>query len=519
LLCLAVGGAWFPPAVRAQEIRELRTVPERTGYVETSRYADVLDFLRQVDAASPLIGLDTMGYTSEGRAIPLAVVARDALPDAAAVRASGKVVVYIQANIHAGEVEGKEAALMLLREIAAGEHGEWLDSLVLLVAPIYNADGNERVSITNRPLQHGPIGGMGQRANAQGFDINRDYIKLDTPEAVSTARLLTEYEPHIALDLHTTNGTRHGYHLTYSPPLHPNTDSVIVSLLRNEWLPAITRDVNAATGWDTYYYGDIYGEGERRGWYTFDHRPRFGTNYWGLRNRVAVLSEAFSYASFEERIAATARFVAGVLRYAHRDAGRVRALVATAAGENLVGDSLALGAEFERSAAPVDILLGEVREERNPWSGAPMLLRTGYQTVQQVHEYGAFAPTLRERVPAAYYVPTGATAALVKLEQHGVRMQLLARDTSVQGERFAIDSTRVSEREFQGHHERVIAGRWTRESLTLAAGAYMQVPMDQPLARLIFTMLEPRSDDGFGTWNVFDEQLKDATTFPVLRSH
>ena len=511
--------ALLPGIAVGQSLAEPRTVPERTGYVETSRYADVTSFLERVAAASPAIRLGTLGYTTEGRAIPLAIVSRDGLADAAAVRGSGRVVVYIQGNIHAGEVEGKEAAQVLLREIAAGQHRSWLDSLVLLVVPIYNADGNERVSLANRPLQHGPTGGMGQRANGQGFDINRDYMKLDTPEAVATARLLTEYDPHITIDLHTTNGTRHGYHLTYSPPLHPNSDSAIVRLLRREWLPSITRAIDQATGWDMYYYGDIDGEGERRGWYTFSHQPRFGTNYWGLRNRVSLLSEAFSYASFEERIRATLLFLSAVLDHARRDAGTVRRLVAAAAARRLIGDSLALRAGFERSAEPVDILLGEMREERHPWTGAAMLLRTGVQRTERVYEYGTFAPTLRERVPAAYYVPAAARTALIKLEQHGVRTGVLARDTSLTVERFAVDTTFLAEREFQKHRERTIEGRWTAGRATLGAGEYVRVPMDQPLARVVFALLEPRSDDGLATWNVFDRELDENGAFPVLRSH
>ena len=121
---------------------------------------------------------------------------------------------------------------MLLRDLLAGQHREWRESMVLLIAPVYNADGNERVTLTNRGRQHGPIGGMGQRPNAQGYDLNRDHMKLDSPEARSVARLLSEYDPQVAIDLHTTNGTRHAYHITYSPPLHPNTPAGIDDFLR-----------------------------------------------------------------------------------------------------------------------------------------------------------------------------------------------------------------------------------------------------------------------------------------------
>ena len=511
LLSVASGGA-------AQNGGEPRTAPERTGYVETTRYADVVTFMEQVAAASPLIQLDTMGYTVSGRPMPLAVVGRGVPADPAAVRASGRTVVLVQGNIHAGEVEGKEVALMLLREITAGQHGAWLDSLVLLVAPIYNADGNELVSLYNRPLQHGPIGGMGQRANAQGYDLNRDHMKLDAPEAISLARLWSEYDPHLGLDLHTTNGTRHGYHLTYSPPLHPNTDSAIVRLLRDDLLPTATRNIDRATGWDLYYYGDVYGEGEQRGWYTFDHRPRFNTNYIGLRNRFAVLSEAFSYATFEDRIRVTQRFVYEVLGYAHRNAGRLRAITAAADARDIVGQSFALRAEPERSAAPVSILLGEVVEERNPLSGAVMLRRTDVQRAEPLYEYGTFRPTALETVPRSYFVPVALRAVVAKLEQHGVQLRLLARDTTVAAQRFAIDTTYVAEREYQRHRERTIEGRWQAERVTLEADRYVVVDLRQPLARLIFYLLEPRSDDGLAAWNALERELEGARTFPILRA-
>lgn len=502
----------------AQDVAALRTAPERTGYVETTRYADVVAFMERAAAASPLIHLDTMGYTVAGRPMPLAVVGRGVVADPASVRASGKTVVLVQGNIHAGEVEGKEVALMLLRELAAGRHGAWLDSLVVLVAPIYNADGNEQVSLYNRPLQHGPIGGMGQRANAQGYDLNRDHMKLDAPEAISLVRLWTEYDPHLGLDLHTTNGTRHGYHLTYSPPLHPNTDSSIVRLLRDELLPTAARNIDRATGWDMYYYGDVYGEGEQRGWYTFDHRPRFNTNYIGLRNRFAILSEAFSYATFEERIRATQLFVYEVLDYAHRNAGRLRAITTAADARAVVGQALALQAEPERSAEPVEFLLGEVVEERNPLSGAVMLRRTGVQRPERLYEYGTFQPTLVETAPRAYFVPVALRTVVAKLEQHGVQLRPLARDTTVAAQRFAIDTTFVAEREYQRHRERTIEGRWQDEQVTLPAGQFVVVDLRQPLARLAFYLLEPRSDDGLAAWNALERELEGARTYPILRA-
>jgi len=354
---------------------DLKTKPERTEYRETSRYDDVVAFMDAAAKASPAIHITTFGKTVEGRSLPLAVIgAPDATPEA--VKRTNKLRVYIQGNIHAGEVEGKESAQILIRELAEGKHADLLQSMVLLIAPIYNADGNERFSLTNRGRQNGPVGGQGQRPNAQNYDLNRDHMKLDSPEARAFVKLMTDYDPQVALDLHTTNGSRHGYYLTYAPPLNPATDPSIVDLLRKDWLPSVTRAIKSKYNWDYYYYGNIEGRDGERAWRSFDDRPRFNNSYIGLRNRVAILSEAYAYATFEDRIKATSRFVEEVLNYARAHAAPIRKLTADADRRSVVGSKLALRAEMEKSADAVEILVGEVTEEKNPSSGAMMYRRS-----------------------------------------------------------------------------------------------------------------------------------------------
>jgi hypothetical protein len=516
-LCAALLVADAPPA-RAQDGGALRTAPERTAFRETTRYADVMAWLEHVARTSPLIQLDTFGYTAEGRALPVAIVGRLADGSAAAVRASGRTVVYLQGNIHAGEVEGKESLLMLLRDIAQGRHEQLLDSLVLLIVPIYNADGNERVLLTNRPAQHGPVGGMGQRPNAQGYDLNRDHMKLDSPEARSLTQLMTRYDPHVAVDLHTTNGTRHAYHLTYSPPLHPNTHPGIVSLLRQEWLPHMTRSIREKHGWDYYYYGNVQGQGDARGWYTFDHRPRFNNNYVGLRNRIAILSEAYSYATFADRIRATTRFVEEILAYAHAHASRIRETVAEAERAPVTGQRLAVRAQYERSAQPVEILMGDVVEERNPYTGATMLRRTDMRRPERMPEFGTFTGTELETAPAAYVLLEPTANVLANLAGHGIGVRRIDTSRELDGETFRVDSTSVAAREFQGHRERTVHGMWQAATVQVPAGSVL-IAMDQPLARLAFTLLEPRSDDGLVNWNYFDRQIEAGRGVPIVRLH
>ncbi|MFI5280046.1 MAG: M14 family metallopeptidase [Gemmatimonadales bacterium] len=513
------------PAARASraQVPALLTRPERTDYRETSRYDDVMAFLREVTRGQPHMHLTTMGYTGETRAIPLVVVGD--VPDASpeAVRRSGKVRVYIQANIHAGEVEGKEAAQILLRDLAAGRHPRWLDSLVLLVAPIYNADGNERVSLTNRLQQLGPIGGEGQRANAAGLDLNRDHMKLETPEARSQVLLLRHYDPEIAIDLHTTDGSAHGYMLTYAEPLHPATDTAIVNLLRRDLLPEVTRRIKASDGWDFFFYGnfpespvDRGGGGADRGWYSFDHRPRFSENYWGIRNRVGILSEAYSYATFADRIHATLRFLEENLAWAHDHAGTIRRLVEAADRHEIVGESLAVRARVHKGG-DIDVAMGQTTEEINPYTGQKMLHRVDMHATQRMPDYTTFEASEFSRAPRAYFVPTGLDTVIERLEAHGVVTSRLAQPLVVALERFRVDSSWTAQRPFQNHRERTVTGAWESASDTVPAGTVV-VRLDQPLGRLAFLLLEPRSDDGLLDWNYFDAALGSARYYPVRRT-
>jgi hypothetical protein len=506
---------------------ELKAVAERTNYQQTSHYQDVVDFLNAVAKAAPKkVFLTTFGETNEKRALPLAVIgAANATPQA--VRATNKIRVYIQGNIHGGEVEGKESAQILIRELAQGKHEDWLKTMVFLIAPIYNADGNEKWALNNRGPQHGPMGGQGQRPNAQGLDLNRDHMKLDSPEAHAFVKLMNDYDPHVAMDLHTTNGSRHAYMLTYAPPLNQSTDPAIIELLRRDWLPWVTKTVHDKYDWDYYYYGNTGGGGRRggggdapqeRAWRTFDNRPRFNNNYVGLRNRIAVLSEAFAYASFKDRVLATSRFVEENLNFVNSNAARIRKIVADADSKQIAGTRLGLRAQMARGEM-VDILMGETTQEKHPVDGHTMELRKDdVKNPVKMVEYGTFEATETERVPSTYYLPVNLTGAIENLRAHGVRTTMLAKPTTVQVEEFQITGNTVAQRPFEGHSERTLEGKWVPVERELPAGTIV-IDVKQPLGRLGFYLIEPRSDDGLVDWNLLDSVLGEGVTvYPIVRS-
>jgi len=541
-------------------LADLKTTAEASGFKSTSTYDDVVKFMKAVDQASPIVFYTTYGTTTEGRQLPLAIVGtglKDGSP--ASVKASNKLRVHIQANVHAGEVEGKESALILLRELALGQHADWLQSSVFLITPDYNADGNEKFG-NNRGIQNGPINGEGTRANAQGLNINRDYMKLDTPEAKAFVKLWNDYDPHIGFDLHTSDGSYHGYYLTYSPPLNPDTSPAIMKIMTDEWFPFVTKQIKEKHGWDTYYYGNVsagggrgrgfpsppdvgapsaaaaaaaQGRGRGRGqrepcqnvtpepgsppreWATFEHGPRFHNNYVGLRNRFALLSEAYSYATFEDRIKATNYFLEAALDFANQNAAKLKKAIADADRAKINAAALATTARFKRGGM-IDILMGEVEPVQNPVFGSTMCNRKDVVHSEQMVDMRWFEPATTETAPAAYYVPPTATKAIELLKAHGIRMRETMLAGDIEGFHIARNAATQT---FEGHTLRKLEGNWGTKFDDIKPGTrYLEVRTDQPLGRLAFYLLEPTSDDGLVAWNYLDDLLKEgATRYPILR--
>jgi hypothetical protein len=358
---------------------------------------------------------------------------------------------------------------------------------------------------------------MGTRANAQGLNINRDNIKLDTPEARAMVKLLNEYDPHVMIDLHTTNGSKHAYHLTWETPNNPVVDPEIAKIARNEWMPAVAKALKDKSGWDIRSYGNVTGRQPDRVWTTVEDLPRYTHNYWGLRNRFGILSETYSYLTFDERVATARRFVEEVLNFSHAHAARLQKVVDGADERTQIGQRLSLRSRAERSGVKAEILMGDTTEEINPKSGAPMLRRLDVRNPELMWMETTFVADESERVPAAYYVPATLTDALDRLRAHGIRLERLDKEIAVQIEEFRIDSSQVAPQAFERHQERTLTGKYAIVQRTVPAGAF-RVPMDQPLARLAFYLLEPRSSDGLLTWNFLDAALKDSKVYPIVRT-
>jgi Zinc carboxypeptidase len=509
----------------------LKSRAELTNYEETSRYDDVLRFFGELQRQSPLVRIETLGQSVEGRALPLVILSDPPISEPRDARASGKPIVFVFANIHAGEVEGKEAVQHLARRIALGDMRTLLDRLIILIAPIYNADGNEKISVMNRTAQNGPLGGVGVRENSKGLDLNRDYMKLESPEAQSLVRLFNTWDPHLTVDLHTTNGSHHGYHLTYSIPLNPTIDPRIIAYHRDKMMPAIAKGLLVEHKVRSYYYGNFEGQPPRPGepdmrrWEAFTHQPRIGQNYIGFRNRLTILSEAYSYLNFRRRVEVTEAFVEEILKYSAAHGSEMSQLAnqvdLDTIRRGLAGPPLQIGVEYELKALPkpVEILVGEVTRVNNPRSGRDMTVVVEDKfTKVAMQDFGLFAAT--RSVPAArayiFRREDGTRAVIEKLRQHGIAVEELTTPLTTEVESFVIDSVKKAGRPFQGHTAVTLAGKYRTETIAFPEGSIV-VRAAQPLGTLAAYLLEPESDDGLTSWNFLDAYLGEGKVHPIYR--
>jgi len=511
---------------------------ELTNYEETSRYEEVMTFVGELQKRSSNVRVESFGKTEEGRELPLLILSQPAISTAREAHASGKPVVFIMANIHAGEVEGKEAMLHFARRVLLGDLKPLLNSLVLLIAPIYNADGNEKISLENRTAQNGPIGGVGTRENSKGMDLNRDYMKLESPEATALISLFNRWDPHLTVDLHTTNGSYHGYHLTYSPSLNPNVDPRLISFERERMLPVISRALQRLHKFRTYYYGNFAtreslgrelnrfsepkaGEAQTRVWRTFDHRPRFGNNYVGLRNRLTILSEAYSYLDFRGRVAVSEAFVEEICKYSAAHATEMLALIARVDRDAKAGKDSTAGVEFEMKPLlrPVPILVGEVSKLKNPRSGRDMVAMVEEKaTPALMPDYGVFVASRSVPFPRAYIFRNDAKLASVvkRLIAHGLPVEELIEPLTAEVESFSVEKVTKDPRPFQGHQGVRLSGTRESRNETFPAGSIL-VRTSNQLGRLAFYLLEAESDDGLIYWNFLDSSIEKGKVLPIYR--
>lgn len=481
-----------------------RTVAEKSDYKATSLHTQVVDFCERLKNLSPLVRLAELGKSGEGRTLPLVILADPPLstPDEAAK--SGKLVVLAMANIHAGEVDGKEALLMLARDLATAKEKPLLKDLILVFAPIFNADGNEKIAKEHRRSQNGPVDGVGIRENAAGLDLNRDYIKLDSPEVRALVRFFNKWDPAIFIDCHTTNGSRHRFTITYEGPVCPAGDGKLIAHVRDELLPDVSGRLAKCSGYHSFFYGNF--SRDRSRWETVPAIPRYGTHYFGLRNRIGILSESYSYAPFRDRVLATRDFVRSILEYASDNKAKLQALLGEARMDK---DDIALRHRLKPLSRRATVLGFE--EERK--DGRTVATKTPKDYT--VEYLGVAEPTLSVRRPYAYLIPPSWTKVVENLQRHGIALEELREDIELDLEIYKID--KITKRAIYQKRQLIdVEAAPRKEPRRIAAGTIV-VKTRQPLGTLAAYLLEAQAEDGLCAWSFFEKGIREGSDYPVLR--
>jgi dipeptidyl-peptidase 4 len=484
------------PAAIAQQ-----TVAEKTDYRATSRHSDVVTFCERLAKKSPVVRLAEIGKSGEGRTLPLLILADP--PVETPTDVGKRLVVLLFANIHAGEVDGKEAVLMLARDLAAGTDKDLFKELVVLIVPILNPDGNERIDKGHRTEQNGPADGVGIRENAAGLDLNRDFVKLESPEIRALARLVRRWDPAVTVDLHTTNGSYHRYTLTYDGPRHPAAHPDLIAAVRDRWLPAIGTAIERDTGYKSFFYGNF--SADRTAWESYPALPRFGIQWLALRNRVGLLSESYSYAPFKDRVLVGKAYAREILRYVSGHAADVRKLLAAADQPH---DRIPL--RTKTASLGERTVLGFVEEQKDG-RRVPTKEPKEYRVTLQA----GVEPTLEVQRPFAYLVPAKWSGVVETLQRHGIVVEGLREDAELACQVYAVEKATKAERVFQKHNLATIDVTRRDETRKVPAGTFV-IRTGQRLGTLASFLLEPQSEDGLATWNAFDP-LAAGADFPVVR--
>ncbi len=492
----------------------LSTHAERTQFRETGRYAEVIALCAAYERAFPeQARCIEFGRTPQGRPMLAIVASARGLLTAAAARRAGKPVVLVQGGIHAGEIDGKDAGFLVLRELLESkQEPRTLDALTLLFVPVFNVDGHERFGAWNRPNQRGPKE-MGWRTTAQNLNLNRDYAKAEAPEMHAMLGLVDAWDPLVVMDLHVTDGAKFEHDISIQvEPLHAGDDALraIGQELRDNTLARLEERGSLPL---PFYPSFEENDNPESGFVDGVAPPRFSTGYFWLRNRFGMLVETHSWKDYPTRVAATRDTIRAVLDQVSHDgsAWLQEAHAADRRARTLGGSELPV--EFIAAPEPrtIEFRGFEYTRTLSPVSGA---LMTRYDedvpSIWQIPLRDAISPGRTVKAPGSAYLVPPEFAGLVEpvLHAHGIRFDRVGEGQTIDDAQQWRAATAVLDAgSVEGHQRIALTGEWHAAVADVLPGT-LRVPIDQPLARLVHALLEPTATDSLAAWGLFNNRFE-----------
>jgi len=498
--------------LKSQE--KLLTTAERTNYDSTSTYRDVMQFIDELQKKSDLIRVETIATTTEGHRVPMMVIGNPLPANADALKNDKRIVVYIEGNIHAGEVEGKEATQMLARFLLENPNSEILKKAIVLINPILNPDGNEKFSTQNRTNQNGPPS-VGVRYNGQNLDLNRDAMKLETPEIRGLVKnVLNKWDPAIFVDCHTTDGSYHEEPTTFVWMMNPNGDRNLINYMRDKMMPAVHLRLLNEYNVENIFYGEFIDRLDyEKGWISYAAEPRYVVNYVGVRNRLAILNENYVYADFKTRVNGSYHLLLSILDYAASHAESITSLLAKVdeyatqrSINSAINDSFAIS--YKGEPTPEKITIKSIEADTIPgMKGYWRFKQSNRKKTVNVDYIADYYATKSIVFPYAYLIPGNIYNVIDNLREHGIIVEQLTKPEKIKVNSFKIDDLEPSKKLNQGHYTEKVEGKYNKMEKEFPAGTFV-IRTNQPLGNLAVYLLEPQADDGLLYWNFFDRYLE-----------
>ncbi|MBI1796962.1 MAG: peptidase M14 [Candidatus Eisenbacteria bacterium] len=522
---------WPNPPAAADVPTYWKTRAEKSDYRLTADYEETMRYCRLLEAASRWVKVVSYGRSEQGRDLPLVIVSRDGAftPDQAL--ASGRPIILIQNGIHAGEIEGKDATLALLRDmIVLHRHEDLLDNVILLILPIFSVDAHERKSPWNRINQNGPDE-MGWRFTPMGLNLNRDYLKVETPEIRALiGKVYTQWWPHLLIDDHTTDGADFRHDLTLSWNHGAGTPPAVDRWLADAMGRVVPR-TQALGHLTAPYLSFRRGNDPLSGVEAGSYPPRFSTGYTPLQCRPSILVETHMLKPYASRVRATYDLLLAVLEEVHARPQALTAAVAAAEAEAVARGRRSDPAQREivlttRVGARADSFAfkgWQTRWEKSDVSGAPVARYTPAPWDTTIAIYRDIEPVITVRAPAGYVLPQEWSAAIDRLDVHGVRYRRFAAPWRDTVEVQHVLEWSAAQRSFEGHRPITVTKVALERRLREARPGDLWVPLDQRSGAVAVHLLEAQAPDGLMYWNVFDtvfeqkEYAEDYVMEPIAR--
>jgi hypothetical protein len=492
---------------------EWLTYYEKSGYNETPRLDETMAFCNRLASSSKWVKVTSFGKSAQGRVLPLVIIDNQGFTDPEQIHRSGKVLLLIQACIHPGECEGKDAGLMLIRDIVINKkYNDLLDHVSILFIPVFNVDGHERFGPYNRINQNGPKE-MGWRVTANNLNLNRDFLKAETPEMKAWLRMFNEWMPDFFIDTHTTDGADYQYVLTYLMEVFGNMDDGLTEWCKSVFLPSMT-DKMEKKGYPVFPYIEF------RDW----HNPKSGLEsnvappmlsqgYTSLRNRPGLLIETHMLKSYKSRVSSIYECILSSMEILNKEYNNLISFVRKA-------DEFTCGKDFRARDFPlqfetlttdstmVDFRGINYKEMKSELTGETWFKYGTEKISFHLPYFSVNKPSVTTKLPEAYLVPVEWNAVIEKLLLHGIKLSYLAKDTIIRIDTYKLSSPKWNANSYEGHHAltQFETSEIGHERLFCKGSAI--VDMNQQQARIIAHLLEPKGNGSLVYWNYFDAVLE-----------